>query len=196
MEREEVMSAGNNFGEPGTTDTRIDSNMNEMDYTFHSTGSELHSKKYLHTSFGDTFFFSHWTTTTHVHTLVSCVILLLMAVLHEILKTVCSERKGLGSWNSGSAAPASKESDASDDKVWYRRYVSTTTLANGFFTGSQIALFYILVMAVMTMNVWVYLSIVIGSVVGRFIPVVRLFPALRSTSESKDSEEAGAAKTA
>lgn len=195
-ETEDVVASGNSYAEPGTTDLRIDTNFNEMDYTFHSSGSEFHNKKYLHTSFGDTFFFNHWTTTTHVHTLVSCLILLLLAVVHEVLKTACSQRRGLGSWNTGTPSTIVKESDSSEDnnKVWYRNYVSTTALGNGFLTGSQIALFYLLVMAVMTMNVWVYLSVVVGSVIGRFIPLARMLPAARSDPECHD--DTGITKTA
>ena len=166
-----------------------------------STEYALNTEKYLHTSFGDTFFFSHWTTTTRVHTLVSCGILLVLAIVHEMLKTACSGRKGLGSWNSGAVSSAAKETDpaAETSKIWFRNYVSTTALINGFLTGSQIALFYLLVMAVMTMNVWVYLSILIGSVIGRFIPLARLLPAARSVFESHDSQdgaETGVTKTA
>ena len=189
MEREfeDFLSAANNNREVEETVTpsgeRIDTNFNEMDYTFHTTGSENHSKKYLHTSFGDTFYFNEWTTTTHLHTLISCIVLLVLAVTHEMLRNAnkCLNKRR----QERDGQTADPDSNRIETKAWYRDYISTTLIMNGLLTGSQIALFYLLVIAVMTLNVWVYVSIVTGSVIGRFVPIAKLFPSLRSDTKTE-----------
>lgn len=199
MEREveEMVSAGSSAIEPGTTDLRIDSNFNEMDYTFHSSGSDAHQRHFLHANFGDTFFFSHWTTTSHVHTGISCIVLLLLAVVHELLRSANKLRHEANSVSDESLEQQKVESTDEKNNIWIRRYVSLTALVNGLLSGSQTAVFYLLVMAVMTMNVWVYVSVVVGSVAGRFIPLSKLLPTSRRyVIEAERSDESGITKTA
>lgn len=188
MEREFEDFVASNTREVEETVTpsgeRIDTNFNEMDYTFHTSGSENHSKKYLHTTFGDTFYFNEWTTTTHLHTLISCIVLLVLAVTHEMLRNAnkcLNKRREERNGHTGDHLDGNR----TEQKAWYRDYISTTLIVNGLLTGSQIALFYLLVIAVMTLNVWVYVSIVTGSVIGRFVPLAKLFPSLRSDTRTE-----------
>ena len=147
------------------------------------------------------FFFNSWTTASHVQTFAACIVLLLLAISHELVRSASKLRSNQptnqAQQNIGDVVPPAKDGDDDkQNKVWYRRYVSPSAVIDVALSAAQVVIFYLLIMAVMTMNVWVFLTIVCGAVIGRFIPLSRLLPRPRVPAEASPANDEGVTKTA
>ena len=155
---------------------------------------------YFHTDFGDTIFFKDWITSSHLETFYVCIAFFMYAIIYEALK---SYRKTLifkKNFRSDSYAVAAKlsanglgsnpigedavSSECHEMKPWLKEMFSMIHGINTLIHTTQIAMGYILMLAVMTFNLWIIMSILLGSAVGFFI-----FGWKRRASSSADSCE-------
>lgn len=136
------------------------------------------SNMYFHTNFGDTFFLKRFTTSSHRETFYVCLFIFFLAILYNILKSYqyyLSQKNATIETTCYPVAEKFSESGSSENgnhhqiKSWIKCLLSAHNFLDSLIHMIQVTIGYLLMLAIMTFNIWILTSVILGEGIGYFI---------------------------
>lgn len=162
LEREDVTVSGQfSENEPTTTATPMTTVMS----------SGHHTKSFFHSD-DTTYLFKEWMLTSASDTVIACLVLFLVAIAYEGIKTYQKEllkKKYSHSNCYPVATQATADRTNCESRPWLRQMFSVLHLLSTVVHVFQVIIGYALMLAVMTMNVWLVVAVISGAGCGYFL---------------------------
>lgn len=144
----------------------------------HAHHSSSNSMMHLHTNFGDTFFIKSFTTSSHLETFYVCLFMFFLAIIYNSLKSyqyhLNQKRPSFDEETCYPVAEKFSESDSAGGKnhhlkSWIKCLLSMHNFLDTFIHILLVAIGYSMMLAIMSFNVWILVSVILGEAIGYFM---------------------------